>query len=98
MAILTPFQITFDVSSLPAAVQTAITTLDADLGTAWGITENVRTLTYPWSALGGFSAAKLTGLTQLLGVYRARGWRCANVSRSNDQTTIRLVFELPVIQ
>lgn len=92
---ITPASISFNLSGLPAALQTFVTDLDAALASGWGPTERTRQLTFQWASYGGYSAAKLDALKSVLSIYAERGWTQAVVARSaslSNQTQVTLIF------
>jgi hypothetical protein len=82
---ISPEQITYDISSLPAAVQTFVTTLDGLLQT-WQFDESCKSFLWTWgqSPLGAFTEAKRTGLNKLMDFYRKLGWDVQTFPRVND--------------
>lgn len=93
---ITPATITFDLSGLPAQLQTFVTDLDTALGSGWLIGQRIRQLTFQWATYGGYTAPKLAALTNLLDIYRSRGWSQAMIAKSpslSNQTQVTLIFE-----
>ena len=93
---LSPYDITYDLTTLPAPVQALIATIDADLAAPWQPGARERTLQYQWSAVGGFTQAKLNAVGRVLHAYHTRGWD-THFGDPQNQTTLRLVFALPGI-
>lgn len=93
---ITPANITFNLTGLPAQLQTFITDLDTALASGWVIGQRSRQLTFQWATYGGYTAPKLAALTNALQVYRDRGWIQVMIARNSalsNQTQITLVFE-----
>lgn len=93
---ITPATISFDLSGLPAQLQTFVTDLDAALASGWTIGQRVRQLSFQWATYGGYSAPKLAALSNLLEMYRSRGWVQAMIAKApalSNQTQVTLIFE-----
>lgn len=92
---ITPATITFNISSLPSALQTFITDLDTALANGWTLGERTRQLTFQWSTYGGYTAPKLSALQTVLALYADRGWTQAAIAKSatlSNQTQVTLIF------
>lgn len=94
MIMTTPATIDWDISGLPAAVQTWLVTLNSDLKTGWQPETYSKMLTYQWAALGGYTVAKRDAIRRVIEVYRRHGWNVTEGARSN-QTQFSILFELP---
>jgi hypothetical protein len=95
---ISPYDITVDISSLPAAVQNLVTTVDNAL-TTWTADELIdtsgRRLSVDWANLSGWTQAKETGLKKLIKAYEARGWRTQQVTKDGNQSQFVVVFYRP---
>lgn len=93
---ISPASITFNVSSLPAALQTFLTDLDTALSSGWTIGQRTRQLSFQWATYGGYTAQKLAALESALALYRDRGWTQVSIARNSqlsNTTQVTLIFE-----
>lgn len=90
---ISPSQITIDVSALPAAIQNAVAAIDAAIGT-WLPLETRKEITFTWASYGGFTNVKAQALDKIIAGYRKRGWVCGVAPQSTTAVYV-LFFELP---
>lgn len=91
---INPYQTTIDISSLPAAIQNLVATVDNQL-TSWNIDEVGKTLTVTWANLSGWTQAKETGLKQLVTAYERLGWITQQITKDGNTTNFKVLFYRP---
>lgn len=88
---ISPAQITVDVSGLPALAQQAVVSIDAALLT-WQIDETEKYYVVTWANVsGGWSQAKEDGMVRLLDAYAVLGWNTRVVVKNH--TTLKAAFQ-----
>lgn len=94
-----PYVLTFNLSNLPAQLQTFVTNLDTSISTGWFVADRTRTVIFQWANYGGFTQAKLDIIKdQVLPFYRSLGWSQANLIRATgftNNTQFAIIFERP---
>ena len=87
--------ITFDLTGVPAAVQSLIAAIDAVLSPPWTPNETQRTFTLSWGPLGGPTPANHRAWERIMGFYRQVGLWNVYVTEHRDAASIVVFSRIP---